>query len=82
MVERGPAPYVTRPASYPDVSLDENVRAKKDGKETYVPYPWSPAVHHRSVAFRARLYHAKNEAPKEEAVTRPRVDIFPESCYF
>ena len=58
------------------------MRAKEGGKEAYVPFPWSLAVHQRSVAFRARLYHAKNEAPKEEAVTRPRVDIFPESCYF
>ena len=32
-----------------------------------VPFPWSPAVHHQSVAFRARLHHAKNEAPEEEA---------------
>ena len=49
------------PASYPDVSLD--VRAKEGGKET-----WSLAVHHQSLAFRARLCHAKNEAPEEEAV--------------
>ena len=55
------------------LSLDENVPAKEGGKERYVPFPWSLAVHHRSVAFRARLYHAKNEAPKEEAVTRSRV---------
>ena len=33
-----------------------------------VPFPWSLAVHHQSLAFRARLCHAKNEAPEEEAV--------------
>ena len=32
-----------------------------------VPFPWSLAVHHQSLAFRARLYDAKNEAPEEEA---------------
>ena len=31
-----------------------------------VPFPWSLAVHHQSLAFRARLYDAKNEAPGEE----------------
>ena len=30
-----------------------------------VPFPLSLAVHHQSLAFRAR--HAKNEAPEEEA---------------
>ena len=34
-----------------------------------VPFPWSLAVHHQSLPFRARLYHAKNrEAPEKEAV--------------
>ena len=64
-------------ASYPDVSLDENVRVKEGGKETTgetalrlpsVAFPWSLAVHHQSLAFRARLYDEKNEAPEEEAV--------------
>ena len=32
-----------------------------------VPFPWSLAVHHQSLAFRAILCHAKNEAPEEEA---------------
>ena len=31
-----------------------------------VPFPWSPAAHHQSLAFRARLFQAKNEAPEEE----------------
>ena len=52
------------------------MRAKEGGKETTgetalrlpsVPFPWSLAVHHQSLAFRARLCHAKNEAPEEEA---------------
>ena len=34
-----------------------------------VPFPWSLAVNHQSLAFRARLYDEKNEAPdQEEAV--------------
>ena len=58
------------------LSLDENVRAKEGGKETTgetalrlpsIPFPWSLAVHHQSLAFRARLYDKKNEAPEEEA---------------
>ena len=62
------------------LSLDENVRAKEGGKETTgetalrltlrlpsLPFPWSLAVHHQTLAFRARLYHAKHEAPEEEA---------------
>ena len=32
-----------------------------------LPFPRSLAVHHQSLAFRARLYDAKNEAPGEEA---------------
>ena len=40
------------PVSYPDVSLSMKM---------------SLAVHHQSLAFRARLYDAKNEAPEEEA---------------
>ena len=47
------------------LSLDENVRAKEGGKET--PFPWSLAAQHQSHAFRAHLYHSKNEAPEEEA---------------
>ena len=53
------------------LSLDENVREKEGGKErtgeTSVPFPWSLAVHHQSLAFHARLYDAKNEASEEEA---------------
>ena len=56
--------------------LSFDVRAKEGGKETTgetalrppsVPFPWSLAVHHQLLAFRARLCHAKNEAPEEEA---------------
>ena len=32
-----------------------DVRAKEGGKESSVPFPWSLAVHHQSLAFRARL---------------------------
>ena len=50
-------------ASYPDVSLD--VRAKEGGKETTSHGPLRFITSH---SFRARLCHAKNEAPEEEAV--------------
>ena len=40
---------------------------KEGGKETTVTFPWFLAVHHQSLAFRARLYHARNETPEEEA---------------
>ena len=68
------------PRTQTSLSLDENVRAKESGKKTTgelalrlpsVPFPWSLAVHHQSLAFRARLYHAKNEAPGEEAAEIP-----------
>ena len=62
------------------LSLAENVRAKEGRKGRWegdngrdvlplpsVPFPWSLSVHHQSLAFRARLYDAKNEAPEEEA---------------
>ena len=54
------------------LSLDENWRSKEGRREgglnlPSVPFPLSLAVHHRSLAFRARLYHAKTEAPEEEA---------------
>ena len=58
------------------------MRAKEGGKETTgetalrlpsVPFPWSLAVHHQSLAFRARLYDEKNEAPEEE--------VFPDSFF-
>ena len=57
--------YIDEAASYPDVSLffDENVRAT-----VCIPFPWSLAVHHQSLVFRALLYDEKNEAPEEEAV--------------
>ena len=47
--------------------------ARKGGREgdnglrpPSVPFPSSLAVHHQSLAFRARLRHTKNEAPEEE----------------
>ena len=68
-----------RSASYPDVSLWMKMCAqRKAGRRQRarllrllsVPFPWSLAVHHQSLAFRARLCHAKNEAPEEEAAAR------------
>ena len=50
------------------LSFDENVRAKEGGKETTeetaVPFPLRFITCH---SFCARLCHAKNEAPEEEA---------------
>ena len=46
-------------ASYPDISLSMCAQSE--------PFPWSLAVHHQSLVFRACLCHAKNEAPEEEA---------------
>jgi len=43
-------------------------------------FPWSLAVHHQSLAFRARLCHAKNEAPEEEAA-RTTLQIHIERCH-
>ena len=59
--------YLPRTQTSLSLSLDENVREKEGGKETTVTFPWFLAVHHQSLAFRARLYHAKNEGPGEEA---------------
>ena len=64
-------------ASYPDVSLD--VRAKEGGKETTGfacrLYPsHGPLRFITSHSFRARLCHAKNEAPEEEADSFPYLE--------
>ena len=66
--------YPVISASYPHVSLslDENVRAKDGGKETTgetalrlpsVPFPWSLAVHHQSLAS-ATLRKTKRQRRK------------------
>ena len=54
------------------LSFDENVRAKEGGKETTGDacrlYPsHGPLRFITSHSFRARLCHAKNETPEEEA---------------
>ena len=65
------------PASYPDVSLSMKVFVqRKAGRRQRVrrfacrriPFSWSLAVHHQSLAFRARLCHEKNKAPEEASV--------------
>ena len=63
--------YVSSPASYPDVSLSMKMCAQRKAgrRQPSVPFPWSLAAHHRSLAFRACLYDEKNEAPEEEAVS-------------
>ena len=48
-------------------SLSRLKCARKGRREGAVPFPWSLAVQHQSLEFRARLYDAKNEAPEEEA---------------
>ena len=57
---------VVAAASYPDVSLSMKMCAQR--KAGRIPFPWSLAVHHQSLVFRARLYDEKNGAPEEEAV--------------
>ena len=49
------------------LSLDENVRAKESGKETYPSHGSLRFITGHSRKFRARLYDEKNEAPEEEA---------------
>ena len=52
-------------------SLSDPEREGDNGQDVLrlpsVPFPWSLAVHNQSLAFRARLYDAKNEAPEEVA---------------
>ena len=71
--------HLRLPRTQTSLSLDENVRAKEGGKETTgetalrlpsISFPWSLAVHHQSLTFRARLYDEKNEAPEEEAAPK------------
>ena len=57
--------HLILPASYSDVSLSMKMCAQR---KPSVPFPWSLAVHHQSLAFRAPIYDAKNETPDEEAV--------------
>ena len=66
----------SRCGPYPDVSLSMKMCAQRKAgtrqrarrvRLQSVPFSWSLAVHHQSLAFRARLYDAKNEAPEEEA---------------
>ena len=71
--------HTREPASYPDVSLSMKMYAqRKAGRRQRarlrlpsVPFPWSLAAHHQSLAFRARLCLAKTEAPEEEAAREP-----------
>jgi len=58
-----------------DVSLADNLRPKEGGKEktgetslrlASFSFPWSLALRHQSLAFRARLC-VKKEAPDQEA---------------
>ena len=63
------------------LSFDENVRAKEGGKETTGEtcrlYPsHGPLWFITSHSFRARLCHAKNEAPEEEAACSPVFFVF------
>ena len=73
MTSCGNALYKIISASYPDASLSMKMCAqRKAGRRqraspAAVPFPWSLAVHHQSLAFRASLCHAKNEEPEEES---------------
>ena len=66
-------------ASYPDVSLLVKMCAqRKAGRSLYPSH--GPLRFITSHSFRARLCHAKNEAPEEEAVPigeeRGEADVF------
>ena len=76
-VTASPLP-LSHPASYPDVSLSMKMFVqRKAGRRQRVrrfaccpiPFSWSLAVHHQSLAFRTRLCHEKDEAPEEAAVS-------------
>ena len=71
-------PSLPSPASYLDVSLSMKMFVqRKAGRRQrvrrfacrHILFSRSLAVHHQSLAFRARLYHEKNEAPEEAAVS-------------
>ena len=75
MWNEGESGHKRNAASSRRLSLSMKCRTKEGGKETTgeaalrlpsVPFPWFLAVHHQSLAFCARLYDAKNEAPEEE----------------
>ena len=53
---------VSSPALYPDVSLSMKMCAQRKAgrRQPSVPFPWSLAVHHQSLAFRACLYDVNN----------------------
>ena len=54
------------PALYPDVSLSMKIGAQRKAgrgqrsKPSVCTLPMVPFVHHQSLAFRARFYHAEN----------------------
>ena len=71
-------PSLPSPASYLDVSLSMKMFVqRKAGRRQrvrrfacrHILFSRSLAVHHQSLAFRARLCHEKNEAPEEAAVS-------------
>ena len=63
--------HVSTPASYPDVSLLMKMCAqRKAGRRQLYP-SHGPLRFITCHSFRARLCHAKNEAPEEEAVSTP-----------
>ena len=71
MTSCGNALYKIVSASYPDPlfrwKCERKGRREEDNERRLpsVPFPWSLAVHHQSLAFRASLCHAKNEEPEE-----------------
>ena len=63
------------PRTRTSLSFDENLRAKKGGKEkkgdhlSCFSFPWSIAIRHQSLAFRVRLYVEKYEAPEMRKIS-------------
>ena len=72
------------PRTQTSLSFDENLRAKKGGKEkkgehlSCFSFPWSIAIRHQSLAFHVRLYVEKYEAPQKEEDLSPSFSTRPE----
>ena len=61
---------ILTPASYPDVSLSMKMCAQRKAGRRHPSH--GPLRFITSHSFRARLCHAKNEAPEEEAILTPQ----------
>ena len=65
------------PRTQTSLSLDENERAKEGGKEPSVPFPWSLAVHHQSLAPTLR----KTKRPRRRLLCTKAEEDLPASDF-